>query len=713
MSPRSTAAVVVTFVAVVAIAALLPRRVAAEGTGQLIVSLTPDSGMPASRTRTARKLGPGRGLLDGIPWIEPSLNASRPRRSAADRRDFDPARVWLIDAADSAAAAALATQLVRDGIAEWAEPAAAREACDMPAWRLPIPSGCDATALRVAGRSGGFPDDPVFRDGRQWGLFNDGSRGGTAGADIHALEAWQASTGAPWLRLAVIDTGIDAAQPDLQQSLPTGNRIENGLNVTAETSRSWADSAAHGTAVAGVMAALTNDGPHFDSLGIAGVCGGDGVTNPGCHIVPIKVAPGHSTSASSFDIARGIFAAVAAGARAVNVSFGGAASSRLEREAMRYAIEHNCLVVAASGNRGAVAPREAVYPAAYAALGFCAQVGATDAWDRRAAFSSYGPGLSFVAPGVDIWTTFLTHPSAAGAMYPGYVAVSGTSFAAPFATGVAGLLASARPELLADDLLELMRRGARDIGDPGPEAGTGAGMLDAAASLRAIAPGIGIWHDEFAATEWFDAGVDSLVVGEGGFGNLSGPRTWSAARRIEARITVTLPDSFTGAVTVWPRVAGTSTVRGDYRLPCFAPHAEVAWIDGRTFALTGWLYRIAAASDSIDLPLPFDQARFSITVLGPVRRPWLSSGKFRGDPGLHASPNPFRSVLHIDTPRGAGVELFDIGGRRVRSWPVDGSVSTIDWDGRDAIGSSVPPGLYWVRAHTTQGFSQLRVIKLE
>src|SRR5207249_10248270 len=126
-------------------------------------------------------------------------------------------------------------------------------------------------------------------------------------------------------------------------------------------------------------------------------------------------------------------------------------------EAMRYAIADGCLVVAAGGNRGATAPRDPIYPAAYAADALCLQVGASDAWDRRAVFSSYGPGLDLVAPGVDVWTTFMTYPSAAGATYPGYVAVSGTSFAAPFATGVAGLLAAARPELAADDLRQLMR----------------------------------------------------------------------------------------------------------------------------------------------------------------------------------------------------------------------------------------------------------------
>src|SRR5258706_15865025 len=100
------------------------------------------------------------------------------------------------------------------------------------------------------------------------------------------------------------------------------------------------------------MAARTNEGAHFDSLGMAGVCGGDGEANPGCRLVPIKIAPGHEHTATSFDIARAMLYATRIGARAMNLSFVGAGPSRLERLAMLEAITHGCVVVAAAGNRG-------------------------------------------------------------------------------------------------------------------------------------------------------------------------------------------------------------------------------------------------------------------------------------------------------------------------------------------------------------------------
>src|SRR5439155_15884946 len=222
----------------------------------------------------------------------------------------------------------------------------------------------------------------------------------------------------------------------------------------------------HGTLVAGVMAARTGDGPHFDSLGIAGVCGGDGRANAGCRIVPIKIAPGRSGSATSFDIARAIRYATAVGARAVNLSFAGAGESAIERAALYDAVTRGCIVVAASGNRGSAAPQ---YPAACAADGLCIAVGASDESDRRCAFSSFGPGLDLLAPGTDIWTTFMTYASAAGAHYPGYVAAAGTSFAAPFVSGTVGLLAAARPELIDTDFQRLIRESAHDLGAPGPD----------------------------------------------------------------------------------------------------------------------------------------------------------------------------------------------------------------------------------------------------
>src|SRR5439155_17310922 len=229
-------------------------------------------------------------------------------------------------------------------------------------------------------------------------------------------------------------------------------------------------------------------------------------------LAPIKTTPDSTGFATVFDSARAILYATRAGCRAMNLSFAGEAPSSLERAVLHHAMLHGCVVVAAAGNEGYLNGTDPQYPAAYAAQGLCIQVGATDPWDQRAIWSSYGPGLDVVAPGTDIWTTFMTYPAGSGQTYPGYVAASGTSFAAPFATGTVGLLAAARPDLDASDFQQLLRESADDVGAPGPDVETGWGRLNAGRALARVAPGTGTWHDEIAATSVTQTGVDTIRI---------------------------------------------------------------------------------------------------------------------------------------------------------------------------------------------------------
>ena len=609
--------------------------VRAEPACELVVALAPPP--PGTAAREARAELTTRIEALGLRFREslasrlpatvapsPGSDAALRQRSPEDETGpfaLDPTRIWLLEAPDSAAAAAALETLLADPGVEWAEPNRVRGFAALP-------------------RDPAVPDDPLLLDGRQWGLRNLGPAapwGGVAGADIRALEAWAICSGSNDVLLAVADTGIDPAHPDLAATLPDGSpRIVHAVNLTGvEPAEAIADSFYHGTGVAGVMAALTNDGPHFDSLGVAGVCGGDGHGNFGCRLVPIKISPRHSGSATSYAISAAALYATAVGARAMNLSYAGESPSRLERLAMHWAIVRGCVVVAAAGNSGYPGGPGVQYPAAYAADGLGIQVGATDRFDQRTNWSSFGPDMDLMAPGLDIWTTYMTYPNAVGTSYPGYVAMSGTSFAAPFVTGAVGLLAAARPELTDVDFKHVLRESAHDIGDPGVDATTGWGRLDAAAALEAVRPAIGIWHDEAAGQTFRALGFDTLTIGEGGFGTLG---HWSGRRYaelIEVTASLALPDSFLGPVRVWPRVGGTTTVRGGWRLPYFAPWAEVAeWSPpgtrlpdaARSFTLRGYVYRIAVAdcSDCTEdqyVPLPPTQMRFGFTVLGRVDRP--------------------------------------------------------------------------------------------
>jgi hypothetical protein len=562
-----------------------------------------------------------------------TANASDASGGAPNPFDLDPARTWLVDVADPALAAAA---LAADPDVRWAEPDQIRSMCVDPATWLgdggtagaALGLGAGAPMHPFTALGPGFPDDPMFRDTRQWGLWNAGpagAYGGTAGADARALEAWQITTGAPAVKLAIADTGIDPGHPELIGVIPGfGERVTDGFNATLDPATAYADSHGHGTAVAGVFAARSNNGAIDDSLGVAGLAGGDGASNPGCRLVPIRITHGASGQAYSFDIARAVLHATASGARAMNLSFAGGSPSRAEREALYHALVRGCVVVAAAGNLGAVAPTAPQYPAAFAREGLCIQVGASDARDRRAVFSSYGPGLDLVAPGFNVWTTFLTYRTAAGVLRNGFAPVSGTSLAAPFATGAVGLLASVRPELIDRDFQQILRESAHDVGAPGFDAETAHGRLDVAAALGAVPPRFGVWHDEVAATSVTPLARDTLTIGDYGPGSLSGPRIWPDAELVEIAAAVAVPDSFLDSVRVWPRIGGTFALRDGFGLPFFAPWCEVTNVTPRSFDVRGYLYRVDETCDSCPpedwIPLPPDMGRFGFTVIGRVDR---------------------------------------------------------------------------------------------
>jgi subtilisin family serine protease len=664
-----------------------------------------------------------RALLDALP--PPAAQAP-----AAAVTGLALERVVLLVAADSGAADAAAARLVAEGLADWVEPLQVRSIADADYATLPatdplaIPLRRATSAPARAAVLDSMPDESLFRDTSQWGLWNAGVvggaiYGGVPRADVHALEAWRTSVGSDALLLAVADTGIDPAQPDLGGTLSDGSpRIVGALNVTGEPVPAVLDSFGHGTPVAGVMAARTNDGPHFSGRGVAGTCGGDGVTTSGCRILPIKISPGHSGEASSFDIATAIIYATDSGARAMNLSFAGTNPSRLERLALTYAITHGCVCVIAAGNNGNHAePRQPMYPSEYAVDGLCIQVGASDESDQRASFSSYGPGLDLVAPGREIWSTWMTYPSYYGATYDGYVAAAGTSFAAPFVAGAVGLLATVRPELTDTDFQHVLRESAHDVGAPGWDEQTAWGRLDIGAALAAVAPDIGIWHDEVAAQRIEpDTAAAMLAIGEKGPGTLDRFTGTLYARRFAAIATVTAPDSFVDSIRVWPRVGGTMAARGDYRLPYFTPTAQVIALDHHTFTLRGWLYAVdedscAGCTDSW-IPLPPEYARFGFTVMGRVARgarPAAAAASAALAP-LVAGPSPFRGSLALRAPAAGRVRVLDASGRVVRSFAVEGGPAR--WDGRDETGREASPGLYFLHWQDARTSRSARVVKL-
>ncbi len=217
-------------------------------------------------------------------------------------------------------------------------------------------------------------------------------------------QAWQITSGDASTIIGVLDTGIDKGHEDLV------GRVVGEVNFT--TSPTAADVYGHGTHVAGIIAAVANNG-----VGIAGLA-------YDCRLLNVKVADdgGWVTSGA---LAKGIVWAVDHGARVINMSLYLLEPSVEVERAVEYAWSKGALLVASSGN---YLGSRAVYPAYY---DNCLGVAATDTHDEVTLWSGRGDWVEVAAPGVAIYSTL-----------PGnnYQALSGTSMAAAHVSGLAGLL---------------------------------------------------------------------------------------------------------------------------------------------------------------------------------------------------------------------------------------------------------------------------------
>lgn len=282
------------------------------------------------------------------------------------------------------------------------------------------------------------PNDPYYSS-YQWHL-----------PKVGAPTAWDATTGSAGVTIAVVDSGVQANHPDLVGRVLAGYDF---VNNDADP----ADDNGHGTAVAGVAAAKGNEG-----VGVAGAAWD-------VSVLPVKVM-NSSGSGSYSAIASGITYAADRGAKIINLSLGGSASSSTLQNAVAYAWSKGCLVVAAAGNN---ASGTAVYPAAYPNV---VAVSATTQADTLASFSSYGSSVDLSAPGENITTSWINS---------GYVTISGTSFSSPLTAGVAALALSRNPALSNTQLSSLLIGNTDDLGAAGYDIYFGSGRLNAAKVVAA------------------------------------------------------------------------------------------------------------------------------------------------------------------------------------------------------------------------------------
>jgi parallel beta-helix repeat protein len=275
------------------------------------------------------------------------------------------------------------------------------------------------------------PNDPDWS--KQWGPHV-----------IEADYAWNITTGDPSVLVAVIDTGIDWDHPDL-----AANYVALGYDWVNNDPDPM-DDHGHGTHCAGVIAAIINN-----NIGIAGLAQ--------VHIMAEKGLDGLGGGRSD-ELANAIVHAVDQGADILSCSWGSYAKSTVVHEALKYAHEHDVLVIGAAGNDATSAKH---YPAAYDEV---VAVTATDESDNTAEFSNFGDWGEVAAPGVHIYSTVWDDS---------YAYMSGTSMSAPHVSGVASLIWSQFPSMTRDQVRAQLRYTADDLGDPGFDVYYGYGRVNA------------------------------------------------------------------------------------------------------------------------------------------------------------------------------------------------------------------------------------------
>lgn len=276
------------------------------------------------------------------------------------------------------------------------------------------------------------PNDPYFRN--QWGMQAVGME-----------TAWDQGLTGKGVTVGIIDTGVHATHPDL-----IGSNMVSGYNYL-DNNRSTDDSEGHGTFVAGIIGAKKNN--HIDIAGMA----------PEATIVTMKCFDGNKSIVG--DAVKAIRACVDDyHCNVINMSFGATEDVDILHQAVQYAAGKGVIIVASAGNEGT---RTLYYPAAYnETIG----VGAVDANKRVASFSQQNNSVFVVAPGSSVVSL--------GADNNSVKTGSGTSFAAPFVSGLAVLLKQMYPNMTLADFKNILIASSQDLGVGGYDIAYGNGLIN-------------------------------------------------------------------------------------------------------------------------------------------------------------------------------------------------------------------------------------------
>lgn len=312
-----------------------------------------------------------------------------------------------------------------------------------------------------------IPNDPFYNN--QW-----------AHPIIQSPDTWSVTTGSNAIVIAIIDTGVDLNHPDLAGKLVAGYDFVDGDAIPS-------DENGHGTHVAGIAAAVTNNG-----VGVTGM-------SWGARIMPVRVL-NNQGSGTTAKVAEGIHWAYQNGADIINLSLGGKDYSQAMQEAINAAHAAGSLVIAAMGNcrYASTACGSTDNPIQYpAANNNVMAVAATNRNDSYAYYSQYGAHCDVAAPGGDmrvqrsngIYSTMPTYAVYMTTSYNytnNYDYLQGTSQATPHVSGLAALIWSLNPALTPNEVQSVIEQTADDLGAAGKDNDYGWGRINAYRAVTSL-----------------------------------------------------------------------------------------------------------------------------------------------------------------------------------------------------------------------------------
>lgn len=339
-------------------------------------------------------------------------------------------------------------------------------------------------------------------------------------AQINALDAYEAGFTGEGVTVAVIDTGIVQNHPQISPNIsPLSTNIVTGIDADV------ADTDGHGTAVAGVIAAIRdpNNGDNRNSHGVAF----------DAEILAINTADGDSCTTEEgcafydSDIANALDYARLNGVKVVNISLGGDEFNSPDLiQAYQDAVNAGMIIVVSAGNvEEGDTPEMAAVPENSASIAWAdwanGQIIVAGALDRTGALADFShmagevaKNVFLVAAGDEIPTIGLPIDGD-----PGYYLYTGTSFSAPHIAGAAALLYQAFPNLDGAEIAEILLTTATDLGDAGADAVYGSGLINMAEAFSPLGTtsiAVKTLRGDYTKVDL----TNSILVGGSAFGSL-------------------------------------------------------------------------------------------------------------------------------------------------------------------------------------------------